>query len=239
MRTTSEARGARVAAAIALLLLVILGVFVERTTVDLRSAIEDVQHTHEVISRLYRLDDALGDAENARRAHALTADAAFVTDYEGARGRVQALRSEIRELTRDNVDQQLRMNELDAAIDVRMSALESAIAAQRGGADSEHAAAATRTGQALGLRVRGVLDAMVAQEHRLLDRRRDATEIAVHWQRRAQMVGAATALILFAWAVSRMRRESTTRARSEAALATTLPSPRASSPSTPRDASRA
>lgn len=222
MRSTADARGAGTAAAIALLLIGLVAVFVERTAAELQDAMANVQHTHEVIARLQRLDASLGDSENARRGYALTSDATFVEEYESARARVRVLRNELRELIRDNPDQQRRMDELDGAFDARLAALERAISASRAGADDERDAQATREGRALGARTRGVLSAMSAEEERLLKERRIRTEDAVRWQRRAQIVGIAMALGLLAWAVARLRRETMTRARSEAAQATIL-----------------
>ena len=125
---TRPFRGTPAAALIAFVLIVVVAIAVDRSTTLLADEAASVRHTYEVILRLDLLEDALGDAENARRGHALTGDASYLKAFEDARARIDRLRAEVRAQTSDNDAQQRRLDRIDALMNLRLGRLDAVAA---------------------------------------------------------------------------------------------------------------
>jgi CHASE3 domain sensor protein len=140
---TRSFRGTPTAALVAFALVVVVAFAVDRSTALLSDETETVRRTYEVISRLDLLEDALGDAENARRGYALTGDAAYVQAFDDARTRAERLRGEVRTRTKDNESHQRRLDRVERLLTERMAALDAAIKARGATLDAEREARVT------------------------------------------------------------------------------------------------
>src|SRR5688572_5078711 len=107
--------------AMVMVILVAIGVVALVSVRRAAGAAGRVDHTYDVLQVLGRIRVASIEAEAQRRAYTLTSDRAERDAMEAALGRLIAFAAEARERTRDNHDQQARLDRLDAAIAVHTS----------------------------------------------------------------------------------------------------------------------
>jgi signal transduction histidine kinase/ActR/RegA family two-component response regulator len=119
-----------------------------------------------------RLFSAVQDAEIGQRGYLLTADLDYLTPYTQAQLDLPALRARLRDLTRDNRDQQTRLDRLYPLIDAKMAELARTVAlANDGHRDEAVAIVRTNQGRDLMRKIRAATDDFDAAEVRLLDER--------------------------------------------------------------------
>jgi len=114
-----------------------------------RSTRQWVQHTHDVLDASGTTLMALLDAETATRGYVLTHDTAFLAPAKDAPERAHRAIRTLRALTNDNSGQISRIDTLEAAVNARLTSLDSVARAERaGGTDLSTAAIRAARGPA-------------------------------------------------------------------------------------------
>ncbi len=99
--------GAKIAAgyAVALAILLCIGIVALQSTRTLTKTAEDVTHTHEVLNELQSLLQVLIDAETGQRGFLITGDDSYLDPYNGVKEKTEKTLAQIRKLTTENEDQ--------------------------------------------------------------------------------------------------------------------------------------
>ncbi|HZC17601.1 MAG TPA: CHASE3 domain-containing protein [Caulobacteraceae bacterium] len=144
----------------------VAGVFTAQRA-DQRSA-----HSLQVRQVNARLFSAVQDAETGQRGFLLTGDPDYLAPFTRTQAELPLLRSELRELTRDNAAQQARLDRLYPLIDAKMAELAQTIALRNDGhADAAVALVRTDLGRNLMQQIRAIDEAFDTAEAMLLDAR--------------------------------------------------------------------
>lgn len=163
--------------AVALLLLLTLGLITYRVTNRLVEDSGWVAHTYEVIGFLEDAETAVTNTETAQRGYVITGDERFLAPYRDALPRVEIDLGRIERLTSDNAAQQRRVGELRRRVTNKLSVVSEVVALRRGG-QMEDATLVVRSGrgeEAMNA-VRQILTEMVGEETRLLALRTRASQ---------------------------------------------------------------
>src|SRR3954463_16728120 len=125
--------GRKLAAAVSISLVLLLGVGAVsyRTFDSLASNSYLVAHTHAVLEHSAHVPSLLKDAETGQRGFVITGDDAFLEPYVAALKDLPAVLKETRELTRDNADQQRRLDEVEPLIARKLDELKRTIDLRR------------------------------------------------------------------------------------------------------------
>ena len=166
-----------------------------------------VAHTHTVIETSTRLSGALAEAQNAGRGYTLTGDDEdLVARTMAARG-VERAEDQLRTLTRDNPQQQARLDRLAPLI---RGLLVSITSDDTGAMVREVAAAAAR--------IQSILRDLLAEERRLLLLRDRTMTDGVTLKRTIQLTGTVICFVLLTSTFVALRREIRHRAEADVAL---------------------
>jgi hypothetical protein len=201
-----------------LLLLLLVGAIAGRLLLANREHNRLVDHTHEVIRTADSLQSALYGATSAQRGLILSGQALFAaTAAEQARF-AAARRARLVRLTADNPGQQQRLARLVPAVDAR---LEELAAVNRMIAAGDMAAAANRTLYArLQMdAVRVELDALAAEELRLLAERRERADRSARLALLGTLAGIALAALMVGFSIAALRRQARTLEAANAEIA--------------------
>ena len=175
-RKSSHTRGVRlpphwlayVPAFVVLILAVLFLVLRARTEENTQA----VNHSYEVMTEVDRLLIDLVSAESRQRGYLLTGDMRYLQPSLDAAGDVRTRMRNLRVLTAEQPDQQVRLEELQTLIDAKLDDLSSTLALR----DSSGLPAAltevrTDRGQNLMLQIRAAVETIQADEERILIRR--------------------------------------------------------------------
>ena len=169
----SPAKKARLAFALALSLLLLGGVAVSITIQQLVSSTHWTAHSYEVNAALGEINTSLSSVGRARFGYVHSGDEAFLSQYESSKSEVRAELQHVRYLTRDNPSQQLICDQLDKAVDQRISLLDASVALQKSGqADQGAQDRFTLVGADASSRVANLVQQMQDEEQKLLGIRR-------------------------------------------------------------------
>src|SRR5690606_8931556 len=116
---------------LALLAITIIGSAAYRSTSNLTQAMEEVDHSHRVIESLEQLLSTIKDAETGQRGFLISGDNVYLEPYISALSRIDQHLQTLRELTKDNPDQQQKAHSLTPIIQERLSALNTRVEARR------------------------------------------------------------------------------------------------------------
>ncbi len=175
-----------------------------------------VTHTHVVVEKLEAIRLALVEAEASRRGYALAQDPEFLRMHQAAREQLAAALQSARALTADNPAQQHRLDALDPLISLRMSFHKRLLELPQN----------TRAGQSeqadliiQGLRTMEQIElevnAMEGEEQKLLRERAAAAQQSSRNTRWIIVLGTAVTLMLLTASGLLYRRESARAARAE------------------------
>jgi signal transduction histidine kinase len=184
-------------AAAALAALVILIVGAAAFIADGRDAvaIAAVSHTHDVIETTDAVLQRLVDAETAERGFLLTGDTTYLSPYQGAGADVRRNLTRVKQLTSDNRVQQQRLDTLDPLVSARLDALDHVVSARRDtGASAGYRAFRASAGRHYMTEARQLVATIQTMERELL-----ASRTAVEHRRavRTQWIIAAGTLVAF------------------------------------------
>lgn len=178
--------------ALALLLLLSVGLI---SYLSLNRLVADdawIDHTQEVLNHLSRGLSLLQDAETGQRGYLLTADTAFLAPLLRARRALPANHQALVRLTADNADQQLRLDTLRQLTARRLDLVADNLA--HFGRARAVDVARLRQGKAAMDQARAVLARLAAAERHLLARRRAQSQRSV--RHTLGLIGALTGLVL-------------------------------------------
>jgi methyl-accepting chemotaxis protein len=198
--------GKKIAAgfAAALLLMVIVGTITYVNTAKLVATSEMVTDTHAVIAGLSGLLSKLQDAETGQRGYLLTGIDRYLEPYNTAIQTVETDIKELRELTSDKRNQQLRIDTLDLLVKDKLAELQQTIELRKGDGSVDDQAAfqaalevvKTDRGKELMDEIRNVIAEMEKEESNLLQQRDEEADKAAQTTILAVVIGTLVVLVL-------------------------------------------
>ncbi|HUQ07298.1 MAG TPA: CHASE3 domain-containing protein [Kofleriaceae bacterium] len=164
-------------------------------------------HTHEVRREAEQIASLMKDVETGTRGFAITGDDVFLEPFNRASTVVDGVAERLRAMTSDNPAQQKRIDNLRALVAEKLAVSRRTIAARRGGG-LEAAVADVRTGDGKAAmdRLRAEVDAIDAEEQRLLTQRKRSTEEAADTATTIMLWGAVLGFLLvvaLGWLITR------------------------------------
>lgn len=158
--------------AVALAILVIVGVTSFLSTTELIEATDLVEHSHTVIEEAGKTLAIAKDAETGQRGFVLTGADEFLEPFVGSRAEVQNSIRRLRELTQDNSGLQAKIDELEPLVEAKFQHMELVIATRRSeGLDTAVQITAGTKGKALMDNIRAVIADIIEIEKQLLAER--------------------------------------------------------------------
>jgi signal transduction histidine kinase len=170
-------RAVQLAFGSAVAILLVVGALSYRSIVASRESSDWVQHTHAVLENLHDLQFAMECVASSIRGYSLTGDERYLDPYRIAKLGLAKYTAAVRDLTRDNPDQQRRIQILEKLATGRIARAEILIALRRT-RGIEAAAETTRAGPGLQImsEFQTVIGQMQDEERRLLALRNADTE---------------------------------------------------------------
>ena len=102
---------------LALAILVAIGAVSYRSTTELIVATDWRKHTQEVLETIDDVLSTMKDAETGQRGYIITGDERYLEPFRAAEATINQKVKALRDLTRDNVNQQRRLDILEPLID--------------------------------------------------------------------------------------------------------------------------
>ena len=179
-----------------------------------------VQHTWQVISQVESITSSAKDAETGNRGYLITGDEEYLGPYRSAQRNLPRQLDEFRSLTADNASQQVRLIEMRAVLEQRISLLKQGIDLRRGGdRDSIHTLVLSGTGKVEMDHLRAIADEMESEERRLLAGRVAATVASSRRTRGTVGIASFIDLLLIVFLLRYVQGERALRLASEAMTA--------------------
>ena len=206
--------GKRIAAgfALALLLIILMGLVAYRSTGLVVAASGWVMHTQLVLTRLCDVVMLLTDAESADRAYILTGDETFLELYHKAERELPEALDELHRLSADNPQESRRIDELEGAAKARLAFEKQSVELRRAqGFEAAAKLVEAGEGRRLMNRVRSIADALDADLEALLRERDAAAKAAVGNARATILTSAVVAAVLAILAGMLLTRSLTAR----------------------------
>jgi methyl-accepting chemotaxis protein len=168
---------------LALAILVTIGTVAYRSTNKLTETAEWVAHTHQVLVTLESALSIMKDAETGQRGYIITGEDSYLEPYNGSRTMVDQEIKALRELTKDNPNQQRRLDILEPLItgkEGRFAALQERIDMRKElGFEAASKAMLTGKGKKIMDEIRKVVDEMQSEEDALLKKRSAEAQASV------------------------------------------------------------
>ena len=134
-----------------------------------------VSHTFEVIAAAHSLDRSVQDAERGQRGFLITGDDSYLKPYEAGVRALPGKLQELRQLTRDNSDQQRHIAVLDKEIQAKLAELKTTIDLRRSeGFDAARRVVDTNVGAVAMSAITDQIDAVILNENQHLEKRQAA-----------------------------------------------------------------
>ncbi len=167
---------AQVAFASAVILLFLSGLATYLTIVRLLESQKWVVHSHEVQAALGNVDSTAIDAGRARSGYAVTGNADFLSKFEGAVPRIDHALQQVRDLTKDNPEQQRLCTRLEELTASRVALFRESIERKKSAPQDEQGQAdISRRGLPVISDITSTMQQMRDEERRLLDVRAKAS----------------------------------------------------------------
>jgi methyl-accepting chemotaxis protein len=158
--------------ALALIILVILGVVSYRTTTGLIDAAQMRAHSYQVLENLERVLSTLEGAETGQRGYIIVGEDRYLEPYQTGISAVNQAIQSLRELTADNPTQQQRLNVLEPLIVAKLAELKETIDLRKDkGFDAAVKVVRTDKGKKTMDDIRKVIAEMGNEERMLLEQR--------------------------------------------------------------------
>lgn len=204
---------------VAVVVMLVIAIAVDRTSVSYADSEYWVSHTQQVITRLIDLRADLLSAEAARLVYVVSGDESELPVYEQSMGEIPEDMDALQKLTVDHPAQQKRLAVLRPLVEQRMGLLrESVDLGKKGDTDAAQQQKLTESGADLTHQIRAILDDAENDEQALLKRRQSFSESTYAWARRVLMIAFfATTIILLA-AFARLLMELRNREQAEEAV---------------------
>jgi methyl-accepting chemotaxis protein len=167
---------------LALAILATIGLIAYRSIAKLTDTANWVNHSHQVLETLESVISTMKDAETGQRGYVLTGEESYLAPFLSAQDAIGGEIKSLRELTKDNTDQQHRLDTLEPLIngkDGKFAELLEVIAARKDTSKGLEAAVAivrTDKGKSTMDEIRKVIDEMKNEEITLLKTRTDEAQ---------------------------------------------------------------
>jgi len=202
--------------ALALIMLVILGLVSYQNTTGLIEAARLRTHTYQVLDNLERTLSTLKDAETGQRGYIIIGEDRYLEPYQTGILAVNQIIQNLRALTADNPNQQRRIDALEPLVAAKLAELKETIDLRRD--KGFHAAAKvirTDRGKRVMDDIRGIIAEMSNEEGVLLERRSNAMKASSNTTINVIVYGISLVFVLLTLvslgiirAISRQLRES-------------------------------
>jgi len=167
-----EASRRRLVALASAAIVIVIGIVMLVTIDRLRQSRALVRHTLTVLAHVETLMSHLADTETGQRGYLLTTEDRYLEPYLAGRGAVAADTTLLRQLTRDNPEQQRRLDALSPLFVAKFAELDRTISLRRAGqADAALAVVRSDSGRLVMDSIRRVISGIVSEERRLYDER--------------------------------------------------------------------
>jgi PAS domain S-box-containing protein len=165
---------------LALLLLCGVGLVSYLSVQKLTEEKQWVIHTHKVLDALDQMDINLGKAESARRAYVITGEAVYQKNYDQLRPKVYQAFKDLRQLTKDNIQQQRRLDILEPLIAQKLNQFEQSIRLfKQNSQDQATQIVITNQGRDLNKKIQAITQVIEKEETTLLEKRTALTDVSV------------------------------------------------------------
>jgi CheY-like chemotaxis protein len=176
-------------------------------------------HTHVVINELDSVLLALVDAETGQRGYLITGSPDYLEPYSAALGRITDLQLSLRSLTRDNPQQQQRLEKLAPVINKKLAELKETIEArEHQGQQAASRLVLSHVGKKTMDEIRRLVEVAKSQERQLLLQRTAAKKSDLAQTRLALQLGGLLGLAILCTVFGFLSREVSQRSRAEADL---------------------
>ncbi len=200
-----------------LLILAVISFFVLQSAAAERDEQAWVLHTYQVIDQIHKVMADVLEAETGQRGYLLTHQADYLTPYKAGVAAADRDLDGFKALTADNVQQQIRVDELRAIVQQRFGALDQTLANDTGnGSPSPQLLSALNEGRAKMDAVRALVDSALAEERKLLEERIAARHAAESREIDTAFVTAAVVLLALLLAGVTLVRNNLRLTKSEA-----------------------
>ncbi|HEV2101171.1 MAG TPA: PAS domain S-box protein [Candidatus Acidoferrum sp.] len=205
---------------VALALLAVVGFTAYLEVVKLRENDARVDHTHQVISSLRRVQALVADAETGQRGYVITGDKLFLSPYTNAVNELDGELATLRTLTADNPAQQDSRVELQKATVKRIAQLREVLLLRESkGISAAGQEILTLEGMRTDDIIRQTVRLMEERENRLLQERERTALRTSFYSRSIILLGSALAFVLVGAALYLIARDFAGTRRAGAALA--------------------
>jgi len=175
-----------------------------------------VTHTREVLEANESLLSSMSEAVGEQRGYLFTGKEMYLAQYLAARERVQTALTRLRELTKDNAEQQNRIDALESEVNARMEGLKNAITLRESeGLVAAQASAQQGDGEAQDQRIRTIVAGIKEGENSLLKARETAAAASGGAIRAALVMAGLLLMVLFGLAWFAIGRDFTGARRAE------------------------
>jgi CheY-like chemotaxis protein/signal transduction histidine kinase/CHASE3 domain sensor protein len=181
---------------LALVALLVIGLFSSRELQDLEANSAWVDHTFQVQETLESLIADLSRSESSSRGYELAFDPGIRTDAEQAAARAKHDFENLRNLTQDNPVQQERLDKLEPVMIQRLDALQRLMDLAPSTGVVTDRTAIVREGEAYMSQVRELIHDMQEEENTLLKQRRAVVREVANWTYFSLVYGSVTAFVL-------------------------------------------
>ena len=163
--------------AIALAIIVIIGVVSYNSTTKLIETADSVAHSHSVLTKLEEVFSMMKDVHRGIRGYVITGEESFLEPYVTATGRIDSEIQEIRKLTADQPNHQRRLDLLEPIIQNANKVLQETVEIRRTqGLEAAIEEVKTAEGNNAMNDIRRIIDELEKEERTLLDRRAEEAE---------------------------------------------------------------
>jgi methyl-accepting chemotaxis protein len=191
---------------LALAILVAIGTVSYLSIAKLNDTAEWVTHTYQVLEKLEALLSGLKDAETGQRGYIITGEERYLEPFRAAKETINQKVKALRDLTKDNVNQQRRLDILEPLIDGKegkFAELQETIDARKDkarGFDAALQIVLTDKGKKVMDDIRKTIDEMMSEENTLLKKRSDEAQASARNTTLTIVFGTLVAFIVLALA---------------------------------------
>jgi methyl-accepting chemotaxis protein len=172
----------------------------------------EVTQTYKLVEKTTEALSTMKDAETGQRGFLLTGDPAYLEPHESAVAAMPRVMTELRALTDDDVNQQRRVDQLEALVNSKLVELQRTIDMHKAGHhDDAIKEVQTNRGKSFMDDIRKVLGQMDQQAHVQLDRRAAEVDSTVNSTKAAIVACTVICLLLLAGAATYTSRSLTTQ----------------------------
>jgi methyl-accepting chemotaxis protein len=186
---------------LALAILVAIGAVSYRSTEKLTDTAGWVAHTHQVLETLESVLSLVKDAETGQRGYLITGEERYLEPFRTALGATDQKVKALRELTKDNANQQRRLDLLEPQLLAKFAELQETIDARRDkgrGFDAALQLVLTDKGKKIMDEIRKTIDGMRSEETALLKERSEVAQASARNTTLTIVIGTLAAFVLLA-----------------------------------------